>query len=375
MKFSQLTTRISTFARTALTAATRNSQIRATARNLWRNGDKPETRNQKPSSPPLAMASILRPQARERWLLPQVGAITPQYIEMTLRGALAGAHIPQWELFNLMEDTWPRLRKNIFELKMAVRNRRPILEAYRDEEEEESPAATERMQLVSAALRKMQPDPTADEGGFEDLVFDILDAWFKGVSVLEIDWHVTQTHRLGRFIAPRCTRWANPIHYAWDTDLRLGLSIATATVVAGLNEPDAVAALSPASPSSFAQRPALGERRYNNSANPLVPFPADRFIVAKCKTKSGSILGGALLRPLVWWWCAANFSADWLLNLAQIFGLPFRWATYEPTAAQETVDRICAMLQNMGSAGWAAFPAGTSLELKADGQKSGAQNS
>src|SRR5206468_12660493 len=50
-----------------------------------------------------------------------------------------------------------------------------------------------------------------------------------------------------------------------------------------------------------------------------------------------------------------------------------RWATYEPTAAQETVDRICSMLQNMGGAGWAAFPAGTSLELKADGQKSGAQ--
>ena len=74
------------------------------------------------------MASIIRPQVRERWLLPQVGAITPQYIEMTLRGALAGAHLPQWELLNLMEDTWPRLRKNVLELKMAVRNRRPVFE-------------------------------------------------------------------------------------------------------------------------------------------------------------------------------------------------------------------------------------------------------
>jgi len=104
------------------------------------------------------MASIIRPSVRERWLLPQVAAITPQYIEMTLRGALAGAHIPQWELFNLMEDTWPRLRKNVLELKMAVRNRRAIFEAYRDEDEEESSTATERMKLVSAALRKMQPD-------------------------------------------------------------------------------------------------------------------------------------------------------------------------------------------------------------------------
>ncbi len=84
------------------------------------------------------------------------------------------------------------------------------------------------------------------------------------------------------------------------------------------------------------------------------------------------MLGGALLRPLVWWWCAANFSADWLLNFAQVFGLPLRWATYDATAPQETVDRICAMLQNMGSASWGAFPNGTTLEVKAEGQKSGA---
>ncbi len=146
----------------------------------------------KPLQQSPALASIIRPQVRERWLLPQVGAITPQYIEMTLRGALAGAHIPQWELFNLMEDTWPRLRKNVLELKMAVRNRRAVFEAYRDEDEQESATATERMKLVSAALRTMQPNPAVDEGAFDEMVGDILDAWFKGVSVLEIDWQVAR---------------------------------------------------------------------------------------------------------------------------------------------------------------------------------------
>ena len=184
--------RLAGFARTALAAANRRNQ-------------KPETGNQKPSPPP-PLASIIRPQARERWLLPQVAAITPTYIEMTLRGALAGAHIPQWELFNLMDDTWPRLRKNVLELKMAVRSRRAVFEAYRDEDEEESATATERMKLVSAALRQMQPDPAVDEGAFDEMVGDILDAWFKGVSVLEIDWHVTQTRALGRFVAPRAAR-------------------------------------------------------------------------------------------------------------------------------------------------------------------------
>jgi phage gp29-like protein len=78
-------------------------------------------------------------------------------------------------------------------------------------------------------------------------------------------------------------------------------------------------------------------------------------------------MGNALLRPLCWWWCAANFASDWLLNLAQLFGLPFRWANYDPNAPQGTVDAICNMLQNMGSAGWAAFPSGTTLELKHEG--------
>ncbi|MEP6673086.1 MAG: DUF935 family protein [Chthoniobacter sp.] len=321
-KRANLRSRLAGFARTALGAAAQRKP-------------RPSSIVHRPLPAPPALSTIIRPQMRERWLLPQLSAITPTYIEMTLRGALAGAHIPQWELFNLMEDTWPRLRKNVLELKMAVRSRRAVLEAYRDEDEEKSPTATERMKLVSAALRQMQPDPTADEGAFDDLVGDILDAWFKGVSVLELDWHVAQTRALGRFVAPRAARWASPVQYVWDGDLRLGLA--------------------------------------DDTQQTLTPFPADRFIIAQCKTKSGSVLGGALLRPLVWWWCAANFSADWLLNLAQIFGLPVRWATYDPTAPQATVDQISTMLQNMGSASWGAFPNGTTLEVKAEGQKSGSE--
>ncbi|MEP6672460.1 MAG: BPSL0067 family protein, partial [Chthoniobacter sp.] len=55
------------------------------------------------------------------------------------------------------------------------------------------------------------------------------------------------------------------------------------------------------------------------------------FLIAQCKTKSGSVLGGALLRPLVWWWCAANFSADWLLKFAELFGIP------KPKAGEATL--------------------------------------
>ncbi len=101
--------------------------------------------------------------------------------------------------------------------------------------------------------------------------------------------------------------------------------------------------------------------RLPNGATDFLPH---KFLIGVHKAKSGQAVGNALLRPLAWWWCAANFASDWLLNLAQIFGLPFRWANYDPNAPQGTVDAICNMLQNMGSAGWAAMPAGTTMELK-----------
>src|SRR5882724_9970087 len=48
---------------------------------------------------------ILRPQARYNWLMPSIGSITPMYIETVLNGALAGNHVQQYELFDLMLRT------------------------------------------------------------------------------------------------------------------------------------------------------------------------------------------------------------------------------------------------------------------------------
>src|SRR5438094_4390832 len=75
-----------------------------------------------PPAPNVAqsLARILRPQAAYRWLMPSVAAITPTYIEMVLRGALAGNHVQQWELFDLMLDTWAELASCAAELTDGV---------------------------------------------------------------------------------------------------------------------------------------------------------------------------------------------------------------------------------------------------------------
>jgi phage gp29-like protein len=202
--------------------------------------------------------------------------------------------------------------------------RKLVFRAWQEEGEKPTPTADEKKSLVSAAMRRMRARTGVDENDLEDTLRDILDGWFRGVTCAEIDWHSISAGKLGEILAPRATYWAHPSHFAWSDQGWLGL----------------------------------------RSGAAVEPLPPHKFIVGIHKPKSGCAMGASLLRPLAWWWCAANFASDWLLNLAQIFGLPFRWANYDPNAPQATVDAICNMLQNMGSAGWAAFPAGTTLELK-----------
>jgi phage gp29-like protein len=89
--------------------------------------------------------------------------------------------------------------------------------------------------------------------------------------------------------------------------------------------------------------------------------------------KSGHPASSSMLRMLGFFWAASNFTWEWFLNFVQIFGMPIRWANYDPNATKETIDAICDMLDNMGSAGWGAFPAGTALELK-EAMKAGGDN-
>jgi phage gp29-like protein len=300
----------------------------------------------KTSPLPLALSRIVKPEAQMRWLLPQLATITPAYIETVLRGAIAGSHVHQWELFDLMEDTWPRLAKNLNELKRAVLKLNWKLEAWAEEDEPPTPSAEERAKLVSNACWQMRPASDMDENAFEGTLYDLLDAWAKGLTVLEVEWEQRAAGKLGEILAPRASFWVHPQNYAWGANGRLGLVL-----------PE------PGSGTSF-----LGQR----FTTQVEPFPEDKFLVSLCKARSGNPLAGALLRPLAWWWCAANFSASWFLNFAQIFGVPIRWANYDPNTPG-LLDTVCDMLENMGSAAWAAFPPGTTLEIK-EPAKAGTDN-
>ena len=295
--------------------------------------------------PPLLLPALrsLIPQASQGyWLNPGTRFFNPAMIESVLRLGLSGDLVGSWQLFQVMEDTWPRLNKNLLELKRAVIGLDREIIPFSIPGQAPTESARQRAALVQSILFDLRPTAGADENDFSGTVFDLLDAWAKGVAVLEIDWEIRcspmagRPDRLSHRLAPRATRWLHPQHYAW----------VAATGSLELRLPD--------NPSSIAS---VGDR------SGYRPFPPDKFLVAVCKARSGIATAGALLRPLAFWWAAANLSAEWLLNFAQVFGMPIRWATYDPHNPS-LLPVLEDMLAQLGNSGWAAFPTGTQLELK-----------
>ncbi len=293
------------------------------------------------SLPPFLRSLI--PQASQGyWLNPGTRFFNPAMIESVLRLGLSGDLVGSWQLFQVMEDTWPRLNKNLLELKRAVIGLDREIIPFSTPGQAPTESARQRAALVESILFDLRPTAGADENDFSGTVFDLLDAWAKGVAVLEIDWEIRatptpgRTDRLSHRLAPRATRWVHPQHYGW----------VAATGSLELRLPD--------NPSSIASAEDRSGYR---------PFPPDKFLVAVCKARSGIATAGALLRPLAFWWAAANLSAEWLLNFAQVFGMPIRWATYDPHNPS-LLPVLEDMLAQLGNSGWAAFPTGTQLELK-----------
>lgn len=271
---------------------------------------------------------IVLPSARSTWLTPALEWVTPEYVERVLTGALSGES-PEEEhaLYELMMQSWPRLVKNSMELKNAVCDLVWNIQ---------NPEKMELLNHLAERTRDGMKGSIRENGqGWRGTVAGLLDGWFTGVAVREIDWEVRGCRHMPQAWLPRQTRRIHPRWYGWTAE----------TGLFGLRSTES---------------DALGD------------IPEHKFLVAINNVGLGHPSGGALLRSLAWFWCCANFSRDWLLSFAQLFGQPLRWATYDPS--DPTVkDRLEDMMEHMGSAAWACVPQGANVELKEPSNK-GADN-
>lgn len=294
------------------------------------------------------LVQLIRPNARDRWQASVLSYYTPQIIENTFRGAMSGNLTAQWMLMDLMEQTWPRLNKNLNEIKDGAKALNRIVKPYADKDEKPTAEAVRRAKVVDKLLRTMRPARKKLERDLDDTIYDVLDALGKGIELSEILWEqeprpVRVSGETLNLWCPRGTKWVHPRYYGFPSNADAAEELMLNARELGATNPD-----------------------YQQTSSGLwMPIPDDQFIVSIIQQKSGHPINGSLLRILGFWWAASNFTWEWFLNFAQIFGAPIRWANYDPaTATAGTIQDILNMLAQMGSFGYAAFPAGTNLELK-----------
>ena len=308
------------------------------------DGAAPAVAAQPPSQVPLTL--LIKPSARDRWLSSLISQYTPDYVETICRGAMAGNLVAQWQMFDLMEQTWPRLVKNLNELKNAVIDLEWNLQPFALKGQKPTPEAQRRAKVVEFILWNMQPDVKKNENDFEDTQYDVMDAIGKGISCLEIDYaEAVETLDFGdgptSFLPVKATRWVHPRYYGYPNYPITKDELMLNAKEVMFSNPDA----------SFPD------------GSLWAPFPDDKFIISIFKQKSGHPINANLLRILGFWWAASNFAWEWFLNFAQIFGVPIRIANYSDRVSNETIQLVENLLQDMGSSGYLAAPEGVKIEV------------
>ncbi len=276
-------------------------------------------------SPAKLAAPVIRPSARD--FEPQLfgRCLSPDAVGALLDAGARGDLAAQSDLFNLMEDTWPRLRANLQKIKNAIRKLPLNVQPYTPKNGKPSASAQEKAAFVESALHLQRGYVDTTRAPLGSGVYELMDAVARGLSVVEIDWATDSTG----YVVPVGFRRVPSRYLGINTDGTLALRLDSA----------AFATLTP-----FAKHPG-------------------KFLTGIFQSKSGALGEAAQLRALAPLWLGHMLGWEWLVQKAELFGTPLRWANYPTTATQAEIDAITAALRNMGTASWGAFPQGTNLQI------------
>ena len=270
--------------------------------------------------------SIVAPKARDRLFELIEREQLPGDVRDTLSGALMGDMRRQQLLFQAMIDTWPRLQKNLNEVMREVKKAPWEFTPFTLRGKESDKSAMEKAELAEDTFWTMRPRAAWNEKGGSGLIESLAYGYFAGHQVVEMRWT-----RDEKGVRPRAVKVVPPRFYGYPLE----------------NNDD--------EEDRLMFNPEGGYYNYGYE-----DFPEHHFILALNGGHPGHPAVAAPLRALTGYWLAATFGLKWLLQFAQLYGVPFRWATYADDSAK---GKVCQMLSDIGSAGWGAFPAGTKVEF------------
>jgi phage gp29-like protein len=200
-----------------------------------------------------------------------------------------------------MIRSWPRLAKNIGKIRNAMACAPFTVTPWADTDGTVPAEAAARASLVERVIKGMRPVPGTLEMDWEDTLRTLAEDYVRGTGVAEMLWH---THDDGGGIinAIRAIRRTHPAYYAWKLSGDVQLE----------GNEDRL----------------LFRRGGRRGARTLEPWPENQFLIQLAPAWNDHPAMAGLLGTLAMWWIAAVYGPQWLMQFAQIFGIPFRWANY-----------------------------------------------
>lgn len=239
--------------------------------------------------------------------------VTPEQVRSILRNVRTGRLEDQDRLFRLMLDSWSRLRKCLNEVSGAVSSLPVrISPAIREGMEEPTPQAQRIHEVVERALESYSPRPAYLELDGGGMIKALVDAYAKGVSVLEILWHVQNG-----VVSPRCYC---PVPAKYLSYPQNSMEIDRLMVA----------------PKGVTQ-------------DVLEDFPPDKFLIGIWQQGGIHPIHCGNLRSLTKHWLGAIYGMGWLMQYAQLFGIP--WRHIETDGSADAMSKAQDLLEGIGSSG------------------------
>lgn len=239
--------------------------------------------------------------------------LTPPRLAKILQDAEQGDLVAQHELFQDMEEK----DGHLFSIMQTRRNALQRLDW--SVVPPKNPTADEK------ALADYAADMLGALGDFADLLFDMTDAVGHGFAALELTWS-----QIGRDLTP--TR-AEHRPQAWF---------------------------------KTALNPQLNRnelRLRDNSADGAALWPFG-WVLHQHRARSGYIARAGLFRVLAWPFLFKNYAVRDLAEFLEIYGLPLRIGTYNPSASKEDKAALLRAVVGIGHDAAAIIPQGMMIDFK-----------
>ena len=279
-----------------------------------------------------APEQLIVTNSRERGYEAIQRKLLPQQINSILAAAIGGNLHQQQKLFEAMMDTWPKLQRGINDIEDQVSTQEiqvvPHIEAGA---EKPTSTAQQKADFVKMALDGMRGEVSKNELDAKGLIRNIAYGYYASPYTAELHWDSTADG-----IVPVSAKSVSARFYGYP-------AVANESI-----EGDELR-LFPDGIISGDGLSFTGDHPYQFVISQRSAFPGHPSITSPLRALSG-------------YWVAGNvYGLEWFANFCQIYGIPFRWATYTGNDAQKVAD----ILENMGSQGWGAFPEGTQVNFEA----------